>query len=158
MELITQIGRKIPQIIFGTRQFISEGLINMKDFDISKFKANTQTLLTKAEKRIAELKESTAKKLLPEFADKFSASDLADRANILGTTEGYASVMRRASNTSEKCDYQFILLYFSREGCGYSNDQWSGRCNDFRRSVNDGEKQAIRDILDLLEHGSCLSL
>lgn len=130
----------------------------MKTFCILKFKANCQTLLTKAEKRITELKESTAKKLLPEFADKFSASDLVDRANIIGTTEGYARIMRDASKASEKWEKQPLILYFARQSSNHSSDQWSGRCNDFRRCMIDGEKQAIRDILDLLEHGSCLSL
>ena len=53
------------------------------EFDINKFKEQCQTLLEKAEKRIADLKEGTAKKLT-EY--ELMERRLADRKAILGKT------------------------------------------------------------------------
>lgn len=127
------------------------------EFDIKKFKEQCQTLLTRAEDRIATTKESMEAFLSPEN-DKFSCEKLADYLIVIATTEGYARIMKEASNASEKWEKQPLILYFARQASNFSNDQWSGRNNDFRRCLDDGKKQAIRDILDLIEYGSCLSL
>lgn len=130
----------------------------METFDINEFKEQCQHLLKKAEQRISDLKEGTAKKLQPEFSDKFSAEDLADRANMVGIAQGYVNITKEMTKAHDKIDKLTLSLYLGRHLANSSRDTWSGRGNDFRRSVADGEKQAIRDILDLLEHGSCLSL
>jgi len=130
----------------------------MKDFDLQKFKENCQTLLTRAEKRIADLKEGVAKKLQPQFSDKFSVEELDDTANIIGTATGYAKIMRKMLEAHEQVDSLTLALYLGRHLAGSSRDTWSGRGNDLRRSVIDGEKQAARDIFDLIEYESCLSL
>lgn len=129
----------------------------MKNFDINKFKEQCQILLARAEKKIATVKESMTALLLPENSE-YSPERVADYLISLTTAEGYARPMKDASKVHEKWKKQPLILYFARQASGFSNDQWSGRNNDFRRCLNDGEKQAIRDILDLLEHGSCLSL
>lgn len=130
----------------------------MENFDINEFKTDCQTLLTRAEKRIADLKEGTAKKLQPQFSDKFSVEDLDDTVNIIGTATGYAKIMKTMLDAHEQVDSLTLALYLGRHLAGSSRDTWSGRGNDLRRSVIDGEKQAARDIFDLIEYGSCLSL
>lgn len=129
----------------------------METFDINKFKTQCQTLLSTAENRIAVLKKAMADCLNPENT-KYDVEIVASHLISLSTTEGYARFMESASKAGEKWHKQPLILYFARQASNYSSDQWSGRNNDFRRCLNDGEKQAIRDILDLLEHGSCLSL
>lgn len=130
----------------------------MKPFDIQKFKQSCQTLLTRAEQSMADLKESSLEYLKEGNSDRFSSEDLADRANAIGITTGYLKIMKEMLSAHEQIDRLTLALYIGRHLASSSRDTWSGRGNDFRRSMIDGEKQAARDVFDLIEHGSCLSL
>jgi hypothetical protein len=122
-------------------------------FDLTKFKTQTAQLSANLDGKIADCKKPILKNIEAERYDR-----LPYFVNLAGKFQAAKSIFDACQNAHPEISKESLIFYWARRLASYSQDTYSGRENDFRRSQMDGEKEAVGDILNLLEYGSCGSL
>jgi hypothetical protein len=122
-------------------------------FDLTKFKTQTAQLSANLDSKIAECKKTILGFIEAERCDR-----LPYFVNLAGKLQAAKDFFDSCQNAHPDITKETLIFYWARRLASYSQDTYSGRENDFRRSQMDGEKEAVGDILNLLEYGSCGSL
>lgn len=121
----------------------------MKSFSIQEFKSNCLALYERICGRIDICKKEIA--VVLEKDDWNSAKKLANLTNTLGSLKEEQRWYEKYSKTHEHYNKERIYSFFIRDSLSDTDDKWSGRGNDFRRSCNDGKIEALKEINSLLE-------
>ena len=122
-------------------------------FSLETFKSQTAKLSANLDSKVAECKKSILANIEAERYDR-----LPHFVNLAGKFQAEKSIFDACEKAHSEITKETLTLCWARRLVNYSNDTYSGRENDFRRSQMDGEKEAVGNILDLLEYGSCGSL
>lgn len=122
-------------------------------FNLQTFKNQTAQLSVNLDAKIAECANKIQENLKDGRFDR-----LPYFMNLAGKYSASKKFYDYCSKAHDDIQKEDLILYWARRLTDYSGDASSGRENDFRRSEMDGQKEAVAEILNLLEFGSSISL
>lgn len=122
-------------------------------FDLQTFKNQTAQLSANLDSQIAECSSKIQAHLEDGRFDR-----LPYFVNLAGKYRASKKFYDYCEKSHPNIQKEDLILYWARRLTDFSGDTSSGRENDFRRSEMDGQKEAVAEILNLLEFGSSLSL